>query len=98
MTGFPVVTTNPATNVTASSARLNGTLDPHGLSTSVYFQYGPTNGYGRTTAVHSHTGNTFRNIAANIGDLATNTSYHFRIVATNSVGTRYGSDSTFTTQ
>jgi hypothetical protein len=48
--------------------------------------------------VQSHNGNTFRNIAANIGGLAGNTTYHFRIVATNSVGTRYGSDRTFTTQ
>ena len=96
--GFPIVTTKPATNVATSAATLNGLLDPHGLTTSVYFQYGTTTNYGRTTAVQSHTGNTFRNIAANIGGLAGNTTYHFRIVATNSVGTRYGSDRTFTTQ
>ena len=97
-TGFPIVTTKPATNVATSAATLNGLLDPHGLTTSVYFQYGTTTNYGRTTAVQSHTGNSFRNIAANIGGLAGNTTYHFRIVATNSVGTRYGNDRTFTTQ
>ena len=97
-TGFPIVTTKPATNVATSAATLNGLLDPHGLTTSVYFQCGITANYGRTTAVQSQTGNTFRNIAANIGGLARNTTYHFRIVATNSVGTRYGSDRTFTTQ
>ena len=97
-TGFPVITTKPATNVATSSATLNGLLDPHGLTTSVHFQYGTTTSYGRTTAMQSHTGNTFRNIAANIVGLAGNTTYHFRIVATNSVGTRYGSDRTFTTQ
>ena len=97
-TGFPIVTTKPATNVATSAATLNGLLDPHGLTTSVHFQYGTTTNYGRTTPMQSHTGNTFRNIAANIGDLAGNTTYHFRIVATNSVGTRYGSDRTFTTQ
>ena len=48
--------------------------------------------------MQSQTGNSFRNIAANIGGLATNTTYHFRIVATNNVGTRYGNDRTFTTQ
>ena len=37
-TGAPVVTTNPATNVASFSAALNGTVDPHGLSTTVYFQ------------------------------------------------------------
>ena len=96
--GFPIVTTKPATNVATFAATLNGLLDPHGLTTSVYFQYGTTTNYGRTTAVQSQTGNTFRNIAANVVGLARNTTYHFRIVATNSVGTRYGSDRTFTTQ
>ena len=96
--GFPIVTTKPTTNVATFAATLNGLLDPHGLTTSVYFQYGTTTNYGRTTAVQSQTGNTFRNIAANIVGLARNTTYHFRIVATNSVGTRYGSDRTFTTQ
>ena len=98
LTGFPIVTTKPATDVANLAATLNGLLDPHGLTTSVYFQYRTTTNYGRTTAVQSHTGNTFRNIAANIGGLAGNTTYHFRIVATNSVGTRYGNDRTFTTQ
>jgi hypothetical protein len=97
-TGFPIVTTKLATNVATFGATLNGLLDPHGLTTSVYFQCGTTTNYGRTTAVQSQTGNTFSNIAANIGGLARNTTYHFRIVATNSVGTRYGSDRTFTTE
>ena len=97
-TGAPVVTTNAATNVTASSATLNGSLDPHGLTTNVSFQYGTTTSYGRTTPMQSQTGNTYRNITANIGTLTPHTTYHFRIVATNSAGTRFGADKTFTTQ
>ena len=97
-TGAPVVTTKPATNVATSSATLHGSLDPHGLTTTVYFQYGTTINYGRTTPTQSQTGNTFRNINSNINGLSRHTTYHFRIVATNSVGTRYGSDGTFTTQ
>jgi hypothetical protein len=96
-TGPPIVTTNPATNVTPSSATLNGSLDPHGLTTQVYFQYGTATSYGHTTPMQSQTGNTYRNIAANISGLATHTTYHFRIVATNSGGTRFGSDRTFAT-
>jgi hypothetical protein len=91
------VTTNPATNVGTSSATLNGSLDPHGLTTSVHFQYGTTTSYGLTTAPQSHSGNTYRNIAANISGLTTHTTYHFRIVATNSAGTSFGGDRTFTT-
>jgi hypothetical protein len=97
-TGAPVVTTNSATNVTASSATLNGSLDPHGLTTNASFQYGTTTSYGHTTAMQSQSGSTFRNITANIGGLTTHTTYHFRIVATNSAGTRFGTDGTFTTQ
>ena len=96
-TGPPVVTTNSATNVTTSSATLNGSLDPHGLSTTVHFQYGTTTSYGSTTATQTRTGNTYMNIAANISGLTAHTTYHFRIVATNSSGTRMGSDMTFTT-
>jgi len=98
MTGFPVVTTNPAANVTASSARLNGTLNPHGLSTTVYFEYGTTTSYGSSTPNRIKTGNDYQNVFAGISDLTAGATYHFRIVATNSVGTRYGSDRTFTTQ
>ena len=96
-TGPPVVTTNPATNVTSSSATLNGSLNPHGLTTTVYFQYGRTTSYGSTTPMKSQSGNTYRNIASNIGGLTTGTTYHFRIVATNIAGTRMGLDRTFTT-
>jgi N-acetylneuraminic acid mutarotase len=96
-TGPPVVTTNPATNITTSSVTLNGSLDPHGLTTSVYFQYGTTTSYGSTTSMQSHTGNTYLNTSANISGLTTHTTYHFRIVATNSGGTSYGPDRTFTT-
>ena len=97
-TGPPVVTTNGATNVTASSGTLNGSLDPHGLTTTVFFQYGTTPSYGSATAMQTQIGNTYRNIIANVGGLAPHTTYHFRMVATNSNGTRTGNDRTFTTQ
>ena len=95
--GIPVVTTKPATYVASFSATLNGSVDPQGLTTTVYFQYGTTTSYGLTTAIQSRHGNTYQNVAANIRSLTANTIYHFRIVATNSAGTRYGSDKTFTT-
>ena len=97
-TGFPIVTTKPATNVATFAATLNGLLDPHGLTTSVYFQYGRTTNYGNRTPNQTKTGNNYQNVSANISGLSAHTTYHFRIVATNSVGTRYGSDRTFTTQ
>ena len=97
VTGPPVAITNPATLIASFSAKLNGSVNPHGLTTSVYFQYGTTNDYGLTTAPQSHTGNTSLNISSNTSGLTASTTYHFRIVTTNSAGTRYGSDRTFTT-
>jgi outer membrane protein assembly factor BamB len=97
-TGPPVVTTNPATIVASSSATLDGSLDPHGLTTTVYFQYGTTTSYGLTTATQSKTGNIYQSVPANINALTANTVYHFRIVATNSDGTRYGGDRAFIAQ
>jgi N-acetylneuraminic acid mutarotase len=96
-TGPPVAITNPATNVASSSATLNGSVDPHGLTTNVHFQYGTTTSYGHATANQTKTGNAYQNVAANISGLSASTTYHFRIVATNSAGTRYGGDRTFTT-
>jgi len=94
-TGAPVVATNPANNIASSSVRLNGTLDPHGLTTNVYFQYGTTTSYGHTTASQTETGDVYQNVSADITGLTAGTTYHFRIAATNSAGTRYGLDRTF---
>jgi hypothetical protein len=96
-TGPPIVTTNPVTNIGSLSATLNGSVDPHGLSTTVYFQYGTTTSYGSTTANQTKSGNTYQNVAANISGLAASSTYHFRIVATNTAGTAYGSDRSFAT-
>src|SRR5207248_1584197 len=96
-TGPPAVTTNPATNVARISAILTGSINPHGLTTTVRFQYGRTTTYGSTTANPPSLHDALPIFTANISGLAANTTYHFRIVATNSAGTRYGSDRTFTT-
>ncbi len=93
----PVVTTNTATNVTSSTATLNGAVNPNGATTSVHFKYGLTTSYGSSTATHSYSGHTTQNVSANISGLSPNTTYHFRLVGTNSGGTRYGGDRTFTT-
>jgi hypothetical protein len=67
------------------------------LSTTVYFQYGRTISYGSRTPNQIKTGNSYQNVSANIAGLTAHTTYHFRIVATNTAGTRYGGDKTFTT-
>ena len=65
-TGRPVVITNPATLIMSNSAKLNGAVDPHGLSTTVYFQYGRTISYGSRTPNQTKTGNIYQNVSANL--------------------------------
>ena len=91
------VTTNSATNVTSSSATLNGTLNDLGSDTSatVYFEYGTDTSYGSETT--HQTMNSTGNFTADISGLSPNTTYHYRAVATNSAGTSYGEDKTFVT-
>ena len=95
----PTATTNSATSVTSTSAILNGTVNPNGASTTVTFEYGTTTSYGSTiTATQSPlTGCTGQSVSIGLTDLTPGTTYHFRVKATNSVGTTYGSDTTFFT-
>jgi len=96
-TGPPVAVTSAATSVASFSARLNGSVYPHGFTTTVHFQYGRTASYGFTTAPQTRTGNNYQNIFTNVSGLSAHTRYHFRIVASNAAGTRYGIDRTFVT-
>ena len=98
LTQRPVAITNPATLTANFPPRLNGSVNPHGLSTTVYFQYGRTTSYGNRTPYQTKTGNNSQNVSANISGLSANTTYHFRLVASNGAGTSYGADRTFTTQ
>src|SRR4029453_2813008 len=91
------VTTGRARNITRSSAILNGWINPNGLTTTVHFDYGTRANYVSRTADQTYTGNTAQRVSIRIPRLRANTTYHFRLVATNNAGTSYGSDRTFRT-
>jgi hypothetical protein len=94
----PLVTTGGAAQVTISSATLTGTVNPRGLSTSYYFQYGTTTAYGsRTASTAAGKGGAAVAAAAQISGLGSNTRYHYRLIAHNSDGTTAGNDRTFRT-
>jgi hypothetical protein len=96
-TGPPIAITNSA-DIFDYSIDLNGTVNPHGLSTTVYFQYGRTVSYGSRTPNQTKTGNTYQHVSAILSSFSRHTTYHFRTVASNIRGTRYGGDRTFTTR
>ena len=90
--------TSAATNVEATKAKLNGTVEPKGLATKYHFQYGTTTSYGSSTSEASAgEGTSPVPVSANISGLTAGVTYHFRVVATNSLGTNYGEDVSFTT-
>ncbi|HXJ74293.1 MAG TPA: SH3 domain-containing protein, partial [Candidatus Dormibacteraeota bacterium] len=92
----PTAQTLAASSITADSAQLNGYINPNGSATTAYFEYGTTASYGSTT-LSGNFGLLAQNIGFNVTTLAPNTTYHFRIVASNGTGTSPGADTTFTT-
>jgi hypothetical protein len=94
----PSVVTAAASQLTASSATLNGLVNPEALSTKWYFEYGSTTAYGSTTPAKTLTANpNISKVSAAVTGLAPQATYHYRLVATSSAGTTYGVDFTLTT-
>jgi hypothetical protein len=98
--GRPLVVTEPATNVTLNGATLRGSVNPFGLSTTFYFQWGATTAYGnRIPATDQSAGNGTgaQAVSQDLAGLTPGTTVHYRVVAANSFGTVFANDQSFTT-
>jgi uncharacterized protein (TIGR02145 family) len=95
----PTIMGAPATNIGVSKGTLNAFVAANFLSTMVSFEYGVTTDYGYTISVNQSplTGDSLINISTDISGLTAGTTYHFRVKASNSLGTSFGNDFTFTT-
>ncbi len=94
----PSATTFSATAVGFSSASLQGQVDLQGGSGTAYFEYGTTSSHGTATAVQPiAAGPGVLNVMQTITGLLADTTYHFRVVATNASGSAFGADQVFTT-
>ncbi|HEY2766708.1 MAG TPA: choice-of-anchor Q domain-containing protein [Solirubrobacteraceae bacterium] len=94
----PLVTTTAASGVTTSGASVGGNADPSGLDTSARIEYGTTTAYGSSTAAQDvGSGTSAVTVAATLSGLAPNTTYHYRVLATNRDGMSVGADATFVT-
>lgn len=96
---LPVVTTDDALTVTSSAATLVGSANPMGGTTFARFEYGLTTAYGNSTTVSGiGSGSDPATVVTQISGLIPGKIYHYRLLATNSLGTGFGEDRTFQTQ
>ncbi len=97
----PGVDNELAAEVSTSEAKLGALVNPGGLETSYRFEYGATSAYGDSTPFPEGNvgqGIVSRTVWAAASGLAPGTTYHYRVVATNELGTSVGADQTFTTE
>ncbi len=97
----PTVASAAATSITTTGATLNGTVNPNGLAvTDYHFEYGTDNTFATFTTTSAQTlaaGFSAQAVNAAVTGLTVGTTYYFRTVATNSVGTSKALPLTFDT-
>lgn len=97
---IPTVTTNTASSVTSTSATLNGSVNPNGLTTTAYFEWGTSSTLATSTATTYRSigsGLSAVSVTANLTGLSASTTYYYRAVGQNSAGTERGSIVSFRT-
>ncbi len=101
-----LLTTAPPTVLSTTSAAFTASVNPHGLATSVHFEYGPVLGEAKGAAItygsvtpDQAVGADFANhtVTATVTGLLPNVTYHVRAVATNSAGSALGADQVLNT-
>jgi len=95
----PVTNTLPATDVTVSSAALNGIVHPNSLNTVVTFEFGQTVDLGNIIVAEQSplSGHTNQAVSAVIIELEPGTTYYYRVKAENDLGITIGDLIEFTT-
>ena len=95
--GPPRVATGGFSHVSGTSATLEGSINPRTLSTTYYFEYGPTTAYGQaTTPAVLAGGTTLVRVSQAVTGLQPG--YHYRLVASNTDGKKVGHDRTFSAE
>jgi phosphodiesterase/alkaline phosphatase D-like protein len=94
--------TEDATEVTRTTARLNGSFEGTNQATTYYFDYGTSTSYGSRIplapaeeSAGTTTGTTPMSLV--VSGLKPDTTYHFRVVAKNELGISPGKDKSFHT-
>jgi hypothetical protein len=96
---LPIATTGASSAVTATSAKLAGTVNPNGVATTYHVDYGVTSGYEAATVEQSAgSGTSPVPVSVTLTGLKPGTKYHYRVVAVTPTGNAIGVDKTFSTK
>ncbi|MEY2814864.1 MAG: hypothetical protein RIS05_612, partial [Actinomycetota bacterium] len=98
----PTVSATGATQVTAYSAQLNGTVNPNGVATEIQIFYSSdptfsTNVKTISGQLSTAYGSTAFNLSSTPIDLASDTTYYYKVAAYNSAGYSQSTSSSFKT-
>ena len=95
----PKVTTGAATRVTKTSAKLSGTVNPEGSTTTAWFEYGKKSGsYTKKSKKKKKlNGTADLPVSFTVFRLSPGKKYYYRLAAENNAGASHGSELTFTT-
>lgn len=99
----PSVSTDSASNITASSARLNGRINPNGAQTDYWFEYSQDSLLGSligsgTPVKTLGAGDSEVSVQDTLSGLARDTRYFYRLVGRNAYGTVLGDIESFRTK
>ncbi len=97
----PRVLPAPASSIAAGSATLNAKVNPNGYEAGkCEFEYGISLAYEHSVPCESlpKAGTALVAVSAPVAGLSEETTYHFRVVVTNLIGTSDGADETFQTR
>ena len=87
--GPPAATTGAAKDLGQTTATVTGTVDPQGMATTYHFEYGTSSSYGlQSTEQDAGSGTGAADVQAALTGLTGDTTYHYRVVATNAAAWR----------
>ena len=96
--GSPTVKTISASNISRTTAKINGEITPNKVATQYWFEYGKTVSLGNTTVFTSVEANVTKTpVSVSLSNLEPLTTYYFRLNAQNQFGTVIGSILNFKT-
>jgi phosphodiesterase/alkaline phosphatase D-like protein len=95
---IPIVHTTSASNISRTTADLNGQLNPNGSTTTYWFEYGKTTSLGNVKTLQTQdSGTTLVSVSLSLSGLDPLTQYYFRLNAQNQYGTTIGTTLSFMT-